>query len=707
MPGALSDDTDLAAKLRAISMDKARSRGGRWETIKGVSAFSASAMTAGTARAIHTYSDLQGNPIVAVASESAVNVWMEGTRYNITPTWNDVWLGVGAMVAGAISTQLIINWMVYDPATNTTGAASLHFLKVGDVVTFSNVINGAGTPEALNGSFTVVTVLPTAFTITVSNTANISVGIPFICRTQFRAGLTTGVGDANEDRPRIPSLDNFGENLVFCFSDGSPVYYWQPSTSQPEQLTNGSFTTTGFWTGGTNWAISGGVARHTGTTLSNLTQDISHLEAGKTYQLSFDLTVFESAVNEFRVQIDTVDIFTRIAGAAGNAQAIRTYTFRFVCPTNPLLLMFIADASSTSNDDVAIDNVSITLLGTAHVINEAPQKNYALFVDGNHILNLLGSVEHDGDFNPLLYRWSAQDNYREWVTSTDNIAGETTLGKGSSAVCGRAVGERNLLLTDDGAYLAQFTTNGYAVVLIAEGCGCIGPQAIAVHNNRAFWAGIKGFHIFDGAQVLPIECPIKDRYVAKLKLYQEPKTFAWINIEYGEAWFHYPHTDDGNEISRYVLYNFMEQGNPWSFGTMVRTCFVRAGVFQHPLAVDLSGNIWYHETGHVMPAGQLPFIETGYVTADAGDRWLGFRRYYPDIEAQVGDINWTITGKRAPQGDPNTQELGPYLIAPGDRKVDFRLSARQAKVKWASEETPTYWRLGIVGLEVMSERERR
>lgn len=711
IPGALSDDTDLAAKLHAISMDKTRSRGGRWETIRGCTAFpDALPMTSGVARAIHVYADLDGHQITVAASENAVNAWHNGTRADITPNWKDVWLGSGALVAGTTNTQLTVNWMIYDPSNNTTGEASLHFLNVGDVVTLSGVINEDATPEALNTSYTITAVTPTSFTITVGDTANINVSRPFTCTVAFRDGLADGVGDAVEDRARIPSIDNFGENAVFCFSDGSPIFYWQPSATdeQDEQLTNGTFASslTG-WTAGTGWAFSGGTAIHTGTTLSNLTQDISHLEAGKTYTLSFQLVTFQSAVNVFRVQIDTVDIFPQIQGAAGNAQALRTYTFRFVCPADPQELMFIADASSTSNDDVAIDNVSITLLATAHVINEAPQKNYSLFVDGNHILNVLGSVEHDGDFNPLLYRWSAQDNYREWVTSTDNIAGETTLGKGSFAVCGRAVGERNLLLSDDGAYLAQFTTQGYAVALIAQACGCIGPQAIAVHNNRAFWAGIKGFHVFDGAQVLPIECPIKDRYVGKIKEFQENKTFAWLNTEYGECWFHYAHTDDGNEISRYALYNFMEQGNPWSFGTMVRTCFTRASVYQHPLAIDLDGNLWFHETGNEMPEGELPFLETGYATAEAGDRWLGVRRYYPDIEAQVGHINWTITGKRAPQGQLNTQINGPHLIAPGDRAVDFRLTARQIKSKWASFESPTYWRLGIVGLEVMSERERR
>ena len=75
----MTDDTDLAAKLHAIDMDKVRFRGNRAETIKAWLAFNASGMSSGTARGIHTYTDLDGDPIVVAASESAVNAWMGGT----------------------------------------------------------------------------------------------------------------------------------------------------------------------------------------------------------------------------------------------------------------------------------------------------------------------------------------------------------------------------------------------------------------------------------------------------------------------------------------------------------------------------------------------------------------------------------------------------------------------------------------------------
>jgi hypothetical protein len=715
VPGALSDDTDLAAKLHAVDMDKVRFRGNRAETIKGYSAFHTNGVASGTARGIHAYADLQGTPIVVAASESAVYAWKAGTRYTITPPWTDVWLGsvshggVASATYNGSTGSVLITWNVYYPSSNESEAAP-HFLSTGDSVTFSNVVARSSSTVTIAGTFSITAVpSPTTFVITAATGTAVNIELPFTATVALRAGLSTGTGDMASQKARVWSIDNFGEHAVFCGSDGTPVFAWQGDTSSTSVVTNGTFSTSTGWTVGTDWSIGSGVATFTSDSEGELSFDVSTLTAGKMYEMSFDITSWDTDTSRFKVMIDAVNIFPPITSqvnSGADAAMARTYTFRFVCPASPSELIFmggIASAGTTS-----IDNVSIGPVTTARPINEAPTKNYALFVDGNRILNVLGSVEADGDFNAALLRWSDQDNYREWVPNTTNLSGEYPLGKGSTAICGGQVGERNLILTDDGAYTASFTNNGYAVRLIGQGCGAVGQRCLAIHNNRAFWASKNGFHAYDGAQVLAIECPIHDRYVGQLKQYQENKVFAWLNVEHGEVWFHFPHTSDGTEISRYLVFNFLEQGNPWSFGTFNRTCWMRAGVYQDPIAVDASGNIWKHEISNVFSGTvTLPFLETGYAVGEAGDRWLGCRRYYPDIENQTGNILFTVTGKRAPQGQNNTQIIGPLVMIPDQRAVDFRLSARQLKFKWASDASPTAWRLGIVGLEMRAQKERR
>jgi hypothetical protein len=720
LPGALSDDTELVAKLRATDMDKVRARGNRWETIKAWEAFNASGMSAGTARGVYQWSTLTGLPAVLAASESAVNAWINGSRLDVTPKWADVYLDPLLALAWESGTNPTITctWSIHNPVTEEA-TTTPHFLQVGDVVTFSGITGTSGDTITfnLNASHTITAVpTPTTFEFVATGTSS-GVGVGFLFNASpaftatvaFRNGLATGTGDAIVSRPRIPSIDNFGENAVFCGSDGTPVFYWQPSTSYPELVDVDDFGESGV--PGANWTESSGTLTHAGASedVTENTEIVSLMTPGKTYELTFTLSSFgagDSFGVSFRSGSDETEILIPIyptvnPNSPDNANI--TYSGRFVMPAG-MDYMVLEGSGSFS-----VSNLSVKLLSIAHPIAEAPQINNALFVDGNHVLHVLGSVEADGDYNPALHRWCDQDNYREWIPDTDNIAGEQTLGKGTTAVCGAPVGDANLLLSDDGAFISSFTTNGYNLRQIGQGCGCVGARALAVHNGRAFWPSATGLFAFDGAQVLGIECPLKDRYVGALAQYQETKTYSWLNTEYGELWIHYPHTDDGTEVSRYMIFNFVEKGNPWSFGTLNRTTMARAGTFHYPIGIDASGNIWKHETGTAFTGSGivLPFVETGYVTSEDGDHWMGCSRYFPDIKDQVGNIEFTVIAKRTPQGENNTQTIGPLTLIPDQDKLDFLIPGRQFKFRWRSPSSTTGWRLGVVGLWIVPKRERR
>jgi hypothetical protein len=686
-------------------MDKMRARGKRWETVKGWTSFNALGMTSGKARGIHAYADLDGNNVLIAASASAVNAWMGGTRIDITPKWADVWLH-NTSIRTISGTTATFKWFVYQPSTDTFTVAP-HNLIVGDQITFGNVVSTGGTQLA--GPYTVTAIVDIyQFTITVA-AGTVPSSFPFTATVAFRNGLTDGTGDTPALRPRAWSISNFGENAVMCASDGTPVWVWQPAQTTPNIIVNGTFTAAQAppWSG---WAFSGGVAFYSSPgSPADLNYDVSNnvLEGGKTYEMSFQV-VSVSGLDTFRVRIDTIDIWPRSITTAwsGNAGAARTYTFRFVCPANPLLLKFTVNIPTAGS--ISLDNVSIVQMPIASPINEAPQKNYALFVDGNGILSVLGSYEADGDFNPTLLRWCGVGNYRTWIPDSNNVAGELPLGIGSVAVCGAQVGARNLILTDDAAYAASFTNNGYTLSVIGTGCGAMSTNCLAVVNSRAYWPSKKSLCYYDGQQVTALECSIKTRFATKISQYQANKIFSWRNVEYNEIWMHYPHSDDGLEVSRYLILNLLDKENPWAFGTMNRTCMEKAGVFTNPIGFDVSGAVWYHDTGSDMPGGLvLPYLESGYITAEAGDQWVACKRYYPDIQDQIGNIRFTVTGKRAPQGQLNTQVIGPLVMVPNKRTVDFLISCRQMKFKWASEATPTNWRLGVVGLEMKPGEARR
>jgi hypothetical protein len=709
LPGVVSDDTDLAAKGRYSSADKVRFRGGKPETISGWEQFNASGIASGTARGIHAWTNLEGEPVVAVATESAVYAYINGTRTTITPVWAEVWIG-GSEVDGVQSlefdgTTVTGAWTIFTPSTGGVASPSPHYLEVGDVLTLSNLRDGS-TDIVL----TLTAVTDTTWTGTkTSGTAAGSIYTDeYMVQVAFRTGVVTGTADSASERATIYSLDNFGEDLVFCRSDGSPIWRYQPELSYDELVTDGDFGAgaADTWAYGTGWALTAGEAVKTAGVSSNLSQAISGvLEGGRIYEMVFTTSSFTAGtLNTF---IDSIKIFPQI-DADNDADPTRTWTFRFTCPASPTNLIFTA--SSTCN--VNIDNVSITLVDVATPIQTAPLQNYACFVDANRILVALGTVEVDGDFSAMTLRWSDQENAADWVPDTDNLAGDFPLGKGNYLVGGKVVGERNLIWTDDGVYTMVFNGSPgsvYSIVPLADGCGLLGAHSVGVYSGKAFWMSRNGFHASDGAQVLAIDCPVRDLVFSKLAQYQENKTFGWMNIPYGEVWFHYADSDDDNtEISHYVSYAFLEKDNPWSCGTLDRTCMVRAGTFNNPIGVSVDGSIWYHEKGmEFLGADILPFVETAYLTGEDGDQWTGCRRYVPDFDRQVNPIQFTVTFKRRPQGQYNTTVLGPFIIREGQEKVDFMGRGRQMKLRWQSDNYITRWRHGVVGLEMLFQQERK
>ena len=337
-PGAQTDDTDLAAKLRVVDMDKMRSRGKRWETVGGCHVWNTEGIIGfGASRGIHSYADNNGNPVVVAGSAVGLTAWSvtdtgTATRYNITPLWRDIWIdgnrpGIGSGPSAISFThvpngdpgELRVDWYAYDPATDTS-ALTPHNLSVGDVVTFSNVVQATATSDMTIAGTHTITEVPseTRFHVDVGSGTSGGVFAPVRVTVPFKSGLVDGVGLTPESQARVWSISNFGEDMVACASDGTPLFVWQPTPVPTEIITNGSFASSDSWTSSPGWTISGGFSFYSGGTAGgDLTQEVTGiLEGGKTYEMSFRVQNTGSGVSIFRVLIDDVDIFPPVLARA-------------------------------------------------------------------------------------------------------------------------------------------------------------------------------------------------------------------------------------------------------------------------------------------------------------------------------------------------------------------------------------------------------
>jgi hypothetical protein len=129
---------------------------------------------------------------------------------------------------------------------------------------------------------------------------------------------------------------------------------------------------------------------------------------------------------------------------------------------------------------------------------------------------------------------------------------------------------------------------------------------------------------------------------------------------------------------------------------MERTVMVDAGPSQDPIGVTAGGKVYWHERGQSADGQPLKWsIETAdqHLGEDQTALVLGL---WPDLKAQVGPVNASITSRFKPQGEEVTK--GPFPIAAGEDKVDFRCSGRLFRLRFEGASLPSFARFGQIAV---------
>lgn len=125
---------------------------------------------------------------------------------------------------------------------------------------------------------------------------------------------------------------------------------------------------------------------------------------------------------------------------------------------------------------------------------------------------------------------------------------------------------------------------------------------------------------------------------------------------------------------------------------MARTAMIDAGPAAYPVGVDPQGVIFHHERGQSADGAPFNwFIETAdqILNEDSTVLVLGL---WPDLGDQVGPVKLTLFSRLAPQAEPAAS--GPFALAPGQDRADFRISGRFFRVRFSGGSAPTACRLG-------------
>lgn len=329
-------------------------------------------------------------------------------------------------------------------------------------------------------------------------------------------------------------------------------------------------------------------------------------------------------------------------------------------------------------------------------------------------------AEGDGVQDPLLIRFSDQENAADWFPTNDNTAGDLTLGSGSQIVTAIETRQQILVFTDVSLYSMQFIGPPFTfgINMISENITIRGPLAAVAVDDQVFWMGKNEFYIYSG-NVQRLPCSVRDYVFSDFNESQAEKCFASVNSAYGEIWWFYP-TESSNTVDRYVVYNY--QQNIWYIGTLDRTFWIDRGVFNLPIAAGIDGYLYNHETGFddgsTNPASAInAYIESSQVDIGEGEQFLFVRRLIPDLTfrdstAENPSVNFVLKTRNFPGGNylqTNTKAVEKSATIPVEQftqDAHVRLRGRSIAIKIDSDSTETAWRLGSPRIEIRPDGKR-
>ena len=328
-----------------------------------------------------------------------------------------------------------------------------------------------------------------------------------------------------------------------------------------------------------------------------------------------------------------------------------------------------------------------------------------------------------GVIDPMLVAFSTSEDDLQFEPLTTNSAGSVRLSSGSFIVGGMKSRQEILIWTDTSLYSMNFIGPPltFAVNLINEGAGMVGPKAAVNAPNGVYYASKTGFYFYNGS-VQKLPCSVQEYVFEDLDLTQAFKCHMGLNSEFSEMWFFYPSLTDGTgEISRYIIYNYEE--NTWSIGSLIRYAWLDAGIEDQPIAsgIDSNSNLLFdQETGfddYNQPMSNV-FVESADLDVADGENFAFVKRIIPDIAfiKELGATNSPVMNIVLKRRDFPGQALttdSTTQVTESSTINSLRSRARQVVLRFESDDDGASgnqlgykWRIGSTRLDLQQSGRR-
>ena len=693
-PGVNRENTRYTTEGGWYEGDKIRFRQGNPEKIGGWTSFAAGTFQ-GVCRSLWNWVTLAGNNLIGVGTNVYFYILNGGAYYDITPIRRTITLT--------------------NPFTATAGSNVIAVFDVnngcadGDTVIYSGAgITGLGgniTAAVLTGTFQITFIDDDNYTITVSATANatdvsgspgggtvvtqyeVNTGptfqVPLVGWGAGGWGLGTwGNGQTNVTSLYIWNQQNFGEDLIYG-PRGQGVYYWNANVGySPVQITI-SIAAPGVIT------LPVGFSFPDGTTITFTSTGAlpTGLTVGQVY------FVVNSTGSTFSVS-------TTLGGTAittsGGQSGIQRISQRGV------------DLADAGDDDTPIF------------------QNFLLVSDTSRFVVVFGTNDYGSTvLNPMLIRWSDQEDPFTWTPQATNQAGSLQLSHGSQIVTAIQSRQEIVVFTDSSLYSYQYVGPPFVwtAQLIADNVSIVGPNAAVIASGAVYWMGVDKFYKYDG-RVQTLNCDLRRYIFSNFNVLQAQQVYAGTNEGFNEIWWFYC-SANSTAIDKYVIYNYVE--NVWSYGNMGRTAWLDSGLLPLPVAATYDSELVQHEDGVDSYVLGVQTALPAYISSSEFDIGDGHNfgyvwRILPDLTFE--NSSSTPSGSAAAvdmtlyplqNSGSGTGNVGSAGVTKGATyniteeytgQIYTRVRGRQLIFKIASTQIGTTWQLGAPRLDIKADGRR-
>jgi len=314
------------------------------------------------------------------------------------------------------------------------------------------------------------------------------------------------------------------------------------------------------------------------------------------------------------------------------------------------------------------------------------------------------STQGDGVQDPLLIRFSSQENPLDWFPSATNTAGDLRLGGGSTFVQAVETKQQLLVFTNKTLHAMKFIGPPFTFGLqeLSKNITIMSPSSAIAVEDAVYWMGVDTFYIYSGGQTIQLPCSVKDKVFLDFNFEERDKVHAGINSEFSEILWFYP-SSAGTEIDKYVAYNYSEK--VWYYGTMARQAWLDRGIRTLPQATG-SQYLYNHEVGYDDDGSAMTsFIESAPVDIGEGEKYVFLSEIIPDITFNGStsvnpDVDFTVKAKNFSGGNflqsqsGNAQRTATSPVEQFTEKLNYRLRGRSFALRIDSTSLGTKYKLG-------------